>query len=137
MISRSLTTERDLADGVEEAIRMCAAGSPILVGSDTHMAIDLWEKAHAVELNDRLIPGRRGHPRTEQLLTALIRDGGSSLGREAGRIEPGALVDLTTVRLDTPRIADARAGDLLSHVVFAATGADVSGADQAITAVLT
>jgi cytosine/adenosine deaminase-related metal-dependent hydrolase len=44
----------------------------------------------------------------------------------AGRLEPGALADFTTVRLDGPRTAGA--GDHAAEtIVFAATGADVTG----------
>lgn len=126
-ISMCCTTERDLADGVGPAARLHAAGSPIVVGSDAHMAIDLWEEARAVELDERLISGRRGHFRTGQLLAALTAAGAASLGwRDAGRLAPGALADFVTVRLDTPRTGGARAGDPLAHVVFAASAADVA-----------
>ena len=90
------------------------------------MVIDLWEEARAIELDERLVSGTRGHLRVEELLTAMTASGAASLGWDAGRIAPGALADLVTVRLDTPRTAGARAGDPLAHAVFAATGADVS-----------
>lgn len=126
-ISMCCTTERDLADGVGPAARLHAAGSPIVVGSDAHMTIDLWEEARAVELDERLVSGRRGHFRTEQLLTALTAAGTAGLGwPDAGRLAPGALADLVTLRLDSPRTAGARAGDPLAHAVFAATAADVA-----------
>lgn len=126
-ISMCCTTERDLADGVGPAARLHAAGSPIVVGSDAHMAIDLWEEARAVELDERLVSGRRGHFRTDQLLTALTSAGAASLGwHDTGRLAPGNLADLITIRLDSPRTAGARAGDPLAHAVFAATGADIT-----------
>lgn len=125
-ISMCCTTERDLADGVGPTARLAHAGAPIVVGSDAHMAIDLWEEARAVELNQRLISGRRGHFQVEQLLTALTSAGSHSLGWNAGRLEAGALADLTTVNLDTPSTAGARFGDPLAHAVFAATATDTS-----------
>ncbi|MEO6941545.1 MAG: formimidoylglutamate deiminase, partial [Terrimesophilobacter sp.] len=70
-ISMCCTTERDLADGVGPASRLAAAGSPIVVGSDAHMAIDLWEEARAIELDERLISGMRGHFRVPELAAAL------------------------------------------------------------------
>lgn len=124
-ISMCCTTERDLADGVGPASRLAAAGSPIVVGSDAHMAIDLWEEARAVELDERLISGVRGHFRVPELATALTASGAASLGWNAGRIEAGALADFVTVSLDSPRTAGARTGDPLAHVIFAATGSDV------------
>lgn len=125
-ISMCCTTERDLADGVGPAARLAAAGSPLCVGSDAHMAIDLWEEARAIELDERLISGARGHLPVPALANALTGNGAASLGWDAGRIAPGALADLVTVRLESPRTAGARAGDVLAHVLFAATAADVS-----------
>ena len=124
-ISMCCTTERDLADGVGPAVALHAAGSPLCVGSDAHTSIDLWEEARAIELDERLVSGRRGHLSTRTLAHALTSAGAASIGWEAGRIAPGALADLTTVALDTPRTAGARSGDALAHVLFAATGADV------------
>lgn len=126
-ISMCCTTERDLADGVGPAARLLAAGSPLCVGSDAHMMIDLWEEARAIELDERLVSGRRGHLSVGDLVRALTTDGATSIGwPEAGAIAEGAVADLVTVRLDSPRTAGARSGDALAHVVFAATGADVS-----------
>ena len=50
----------------------------------------------------------------------------SSLGwPEAGRLEAGALADLTVVALDSPRTAGAEPGHLVEAAVFAAAAADV------------
>jgi formiminoglutamate deiminase len=125
-IGMCCTTERDLADGVGPAVRLAAAGSPLCVGSDAHMAIDLWEEARAIELDERLVSGVRGRLAVPALADALTGNGATSLGWDAGRIAPGALADLVTVRLDSPRTAGARAGAILAHVVFAATAADVT-----------
>ena len=137
-ISMCCTTERDLADGVGPAVRLAAAGSPLCVGSDAHMSIDLWEEARAIELDERLVSGRRGHLRVPALADALTRAGAASIGWDAGRIEAGALADLVTVRLDSPRTAGARSGDALAHVVFAAGAADVTtvvvGGREVVTA---
>lgn len=124
-ISMCCTTERDLADGVGPASRLAAAGSPIVVGSDAHMAIDLFEEARAIELDERLISGVRGHFQVPELATAITSAGAASLGWNAGRIEVGALADLVTVVLDSPRTAGARGGAPLAHVIFAATSSDV------------
>ncbi|MEO6880742.1 MAG: formimidoylglutamate deiminase, partial [Mycobacteriaceae bacterium] len=120
------TTERDLADGVGPAVALAGAGSPLCVGSDAHSVIDLWEEARAVELDERLVSGRRGNLGVAQLAHALTGAGADSIGWDAGRIAEGALADLVTVALDTPRTAGARLGDALAHIVFAATAADVT-----------
>lgn len=126
-VSMCCTTERDLADGVGPAVRLAAAGSPLCVGSDAHMMIDLWEEARAIELDERLVTGHRGHLSVPDLARSLTVDGARSLGwQDAGRIAVGSLADLVTVALDSPRTAGARLGDALAHVVFAATASDVT-----------
>jgi cytosine/adenosine deaminase-related metal-dependent hydrolase len=44
---------------------------------------------------------------------------------EAGEIAPGALADLVTVALDTPRLAGASQPTALESVIFAGSAADV------------
>ena len=94
------TTERDLADGIGRA------GPNLSLGSDSHAVIDLFEEARAVELNLRLATERRGHFTAQALLRGATNH--ASLGwPDAGRIEPGALADLVTVGLDSPRLETA------------------------------
>jgi formiminoglutamate deiminase len=120
------TTERDLADGIGPARALADAGSPLCLGSDSHAVIDLFEEARAVELDERLATERRGHHRAEDLLAAATTAGMHALGWDAGRLEPGRLADLVTVALDSPRLAGALPADLVDHLVFAATAADVT-----------
>jgi formiminoglutamate deiminase len=120
------TTERDLADGVGPARALADAGCPITLGSDSHAVIDLFEEARAVELDERLRTRVRGHWTAADLLRAATAAGHASLGwPDAGRIEPGALADLVTVALDTPRTAGFRAPTAAESAVFAASAADV------------
>lgn len=120
------TTERDLADGIGPAVRLQRAGSPLSLGSDSHAVIDLLEEARAMELDERLRSRTRGHWTAAALLRAATEDGHASLGwRDAGRIEPGALADLTTVALDSVRTAGPSPRHGAETAVFAATGADV------------
>ena len=120
------TTERDLADGIGPARRLVDAGCPLALGSDSHAVVDLFEEARAVELDERLATGRRGHHRPVDLLRAATAGGMRSLGWDAGAIEPGRLADLVGLRLDSPRMAGAGRDDLLAAAVFAATAADVA-----------
>ncbi|MCX5607606.1 formimidoylglutamate deiminase [Streptomyces sp. NBC_00047] len=120
------TTERDLADGIGPATRLQHAGSPLSLGSDSHAVIDLLEEARAMELNERLRSRTRGHWTANVLLTAATADGHAALGRpEAGRLEPGALADFTTIALDSVRTAGALPRLGAETAVFAATAADV------------
>jgi formiminoglutamate deiminase len=120
------TTERDLADGIGPAVALQQAGSPLSLGSDSHAVIDLLEEARAMELNERLRTRTRGHWRAEALLRAATADGHAALGwEEAGRIEAGALADLTTIALDSVRTAGPLPELGAETAVFAATAADV------------
>ena len=121
------TTERDLADGIGPARALREAGLGLTLGSDSHAVIDLLEEARAVELDERLATGIRGNHSAGQLLTAATRDGYHSLGwSEGGRIEAGALADLTTISFKNVRLAGTDASTALESVVFAATAADVT-----------
>ncbi len=120
------TTERDLADGVGPARAMRDAGVRLALGSDSHAVIDLLEEARAVELDERLVTGLRGSHDAPALLRMAGEYGHAALGwPDAGRIEPGALADLTTIGLDSVRLAGTRPDDAIDSAVFAATAADV------------
>jgi formiminoglutamate deiminase len=125
------TTEADLADGIGPAHALASAGSPLSVGSDSHARVDLFEEARGVELTQRLVTERRGHFSGEELARAATVAGQACLGwPDAGEIVPGAVADLVTVSLDTPRLAGAAStgagATVLEAVMFAATAADVS-----------
>jgi formiminoglutamate deiminase len=120
------TTERDLADGIGPARRLLEAGSPITLGSDSHAFIDLFEEARAVELDERLATGERGHWHAAELLNAATAAGHASLGfPDAGCLVPGGWADLVSVRLDSVRTAGATRETATEAVVFAAAAADV------------
>jgi formiminoglutamate deiminase len=120
------TTEADLADGVGPARALVSAGSPMSLGSDSHAVIDLLEEARRVELGERLVTGQRGNFGAAALARAATVDGHACLGwPEAGEIAPGALADLVTVALDTPRLAGLAGPTALESVIFAGTAADV------------
>jgi formiminoglutamate deiminase len=120
------TTERDLADGIGPTMALRDAGARLTLGSDSHAVIDLLEEARGVELDERLASRERGRHETAALLRMATADGHASIGwPDAGRIEAGAVADLTSVRLDSVRTAGIGAADAIAGVVFAATAADV------------
>jgi formiminoglutamate deiminase len=122
------TTERDLADGIAGAERLREAGIDLAFGSDSHAVIDILEEARAVELDERLASGERGRNPAAALLGAATESGHACLGwPEGGRIAPGALADLVTLSLETPRLAGTELKSTTDAVVFAATAADVRG----------
>lgn len=111
------TTERDLADGVGPAGSLADTGCPLTLGSDSHAVIDLFEEARAVELDERLVTGRRGLHAPTSLLTAAV--GGN-------RLAPGQPADITVLSLDSVRLAGFTPEAAARHVVFSATAADVT-----------
>ncbi|WP_309056240.1 amidohydrolase family protein, partial [Streptomyces sp.] len=120
------TTERDLADGIGPAVALQRAGSPLSLGSDSHAVIDLLEEARAMELDERLRSRTRGHWTAAALLRAATADGHAALGWDgAGRLEPGALADFTTIALDSVRTAGPQPRLAAETAVFAASAADV------------
>ena len=122
------TTERDLADGVGPARRLADAGARLCLGSDSNAVIDLFEEARAVEMDERLATGIRGHHPAAGLLRAASAAGHAAIGwPEAGRIEPGAIADLVTIGLDSPRLAGTEPEHALDSVLFAGAAADVRG----------
>jgi formiminoglutamate deiminase len=120
------TTERDLADGIGPSAALRAGGVPLCLGTDSHAVIDPFEEARAVELDERLASLRRGTHPPGDLLVMATGAGYRSLGwPEGGRIEPGALADLTTIGLDSVRLAGADVTAADAAVVFAGSAADV------------
>jgi formiminoglutamate deiminase len=120
------TTERDLADGVGPARALADAGSPLCLGTDSNAVVDLFEEARAVELDERLVTGRRGHHDPAALLAAATAAGMDALGWDAGQLAPGHLADLVTVDPGSVRLAGTRPAEAVDQLVFAATAADVT-----------
>jgi formiminoglutamate deiminase len=120
------TTERDLADGIGPTATFRSEGIAMAVGSDSHAVIDPFEEVRAIELDERLASLRRGTHRPGELLTAGTEAGYRSLGwHEGGRIAVGALADLTSVSLTSPRLAGIDPAHAAAAVVFAASAGDV------------
>ncbi len=119
------TTERQLGDGVCRAEELEHAGSPLCLGTDSNAVTDLFEEARAVELDQRLVRGVRGIHQPESLLQAATRGGAFSLGWDGGELRVGALADLVSLDLQSPRLAGPEDEHLVARVVFAASAADV------------
>ncbi len=120
------TTERDLADGIGPTAGFRSAGVPMTIGTDSHAVVDPFEEIRTIELNQRLATLARGTHQPGELLAVATSIGARSLGwHDAGRIAVGALADLTTVSLDSARLAGADPGSLAAAMVFAASAVDV------------
>ena len=130
------TTEADLADGIGPARALASAGAPLSLGSDSQAVIDLLAEARWLDWYQRLATRQRVHFGPAELARIATSGGHACLGwADAGQISPGALADLVTVDLESPRLAGAvgaaesagATGDaaVLDLVIYAATAADV------------
>jgi cytosine/adenosine deaminase-related metal-dependent hydrolase len=98
----------------------------LTLGTDSNAIIEPLEEARAIELDERLATGVRGGHTAAELLEAATASGYASLGWAEGRaIQPGALADLVSIRLDGVRLAGTAAPDLVDALVFAGGAADV------------
>jgi formiminoglutamate deiminase len=117
------TTERDLADGIGPARRLHDAGCRITIGSDSHAVVDPFEELRGLEMDERLATGQRGHWTAAELLGVGTAHDAIGVDR-AGQIAVGALADLVTIDVTSPRTAGTGADE--HTAVFAATAADVT-----------
>jgi formiminoglutamate deiminase len=116
------TTERDLADGIGPARAMADAGSPLALGTDQHVMVDMLAEGRGLEMHERLLSGQRGRFSVVELVDALAPSGHAALGwPDAGRIEVGALCDLVSLDLNTLRTA----GSLPAQAPLVAAAGDV------------
>lgn len=116
------TTERDLADGIGPARAMADAGSPLALGTDQHVMIDLLAEGRGLEMHERLLSGQRGRFTVNEIVDALAPAGHAALGwSEAGRIEAGAVCDLVALDLTSMRTA----GSLPAQAPMIAAAGDV------------
>jgi formiminoglutamate deiminase len=116
------TTERDLADGIGPARQLADAGSPLALGSDQHVLIDMLAEGRGLEMHERLLSGQRGRFTVDEVVAALSSAGHAALGwPEAGRIEAGSVCDLVSLDLTSLRTA----GCLPVEAPMVAAGPDV------------
>jgi formimidoylglutamate deiminase len=121
------TTERNLGDGIFPADMFFASNTPVSLGSDSHVQIDLLEDARQLEYHLRLQRMERSilapdeDSRTglaERLFDCATIRGAKSLSLPVGRLEGEYQADFFTVDLDDPSIAGFSNADLLPAIVF-------------------
>ncbi|WOI12201.1 formimidoylglutamate deiminase [Thalassospira lucentensis] len=118
-------TESSLGDGIFDGVRYLNAGGTIGVGSDSNIRIALSEELRTLEYSQRLRDKSRAALATPEkstarrLFDAVAKGGAQAAGRDAGRIEVGALADL--MALDGAAVdLIGRTGDtILDTYVFA------------------
>jgi len=93
-------TESSLGDGIFDGVRYLNTGGNIGVGSDSNIRIALSEELRTLEYSQRLRDKSRAALATPEkstarrLFDAVAKGGAQAAGRDAGRIEVGALADL-------------------------------------------
>lgn len=124
------TTERDLADGVGPSEKLVAAGAALSLGTDSHAVIDMFEEARSVEINERLITGRRGLHSPGTLLAAATHGGLLALGwageETPAGINSGMPADFIALSLGSVRLASFTAPHAAAHIVYSAAPSDVT-----------
>lgn len=118
-ICSCVTTERDLGDQVGPLRKLVDAGSPLCLGSDSNVVIDLFEEARGVELDERRATGRRVLHQPLDLFRAATVDGMRALGWDAGELAPGKLADFITIGESSEPIS-------IDDVVFCRSARDVN-----------
>lgn len=118
------TTEQDLADGLGPFADLRTAGSPLVVGTDSHASIDPFAEMRGIELHERLRSGARGHFSGASLLASATTVGSAALGFPDGGLAVGAPADFVVVDTDAPRLSPF--SGTIDEVVFGATAAEVA-----------
>ena len=121
------TTEANLGDGVPDLPRWLSSGTPLTLGSDSHVGRDWPGELRLLEYSQRLMQRRRnvcaapelGEPSTAGRLFNRVLAGGCAAAGMRGRgLEISARADL--LLLDTPAsLIDGAEGNPLDALVFA------------------
>jgi len=121
-------TEANLGDGIFDGHRFLGAGGMIGIGSDSNVRIGLTEELRMLEVSQRLRDGKRSILTDDQTLSngrylyeRAARGSARALGRNAGRIEVGALADFIALDLNSPVLGALREDAILDAWIFAGT----------------
>ncbi|WP_373188980.1 amidohydrolase [Halolamina sp.] len=115
-----------LASGLAPVQRMLDAGVTVALGTDgaaSNNDLDVFGEMRDAAMVGKLAAKDASAVPAEAVLQMATRNGARALGINAGRIEPGAKADLAVVNLEQPHLTPVH--DLVSHLVYAANGADV------------
>lgn len=125
-------TEADLGDGIFSGDRHRRASGRFGIGTDSNVRIALAGELRQLEYSQRLAHRSRNilsEPDThvgEGLYRAALRGGAQALGRDSGRIAPGAWADLIALDLNDPVLVALPPENLLDGWIF-------SGQDGLVT----
>lgn len=125
-------TEANLGDGPFNGAEYLAHDGAFGVGSDSNVRISLPEELRTLEYSQRLrdlarnvlVPSEGSVGDT--LYMGAAKGGAQALGRNAGRIEEGALADLVAIDSSLPALCALKPEQLLDGLCFAAGGGTVT-----------
>ncbi len=118
------STEANLGDGVFPLEAYLAKGGQIAIGSDSQVTIDPFEELRWLEYGQRLTTRSRNASvfdgsHTGSTLFELVGSGGAqACGRQAGRLEPGALADIVVLDDGDSMFAGHDGDTLLDSLIF-------------------
>lgn len=119
-------TEANLGDGLFDARRFREAGGRFGVGSDSNVRIALAEELRTLDYGQRLRDRVRaalappGGSTGRALYDVALAGGARALGRDVGRIAPGALADLLALDGEATALVGLKGDALLDAWIFAA-----------------
>lgn len=125
-------TEANLGDGVFSAGDFVSAGGRIAIGSDSNIRVALAEEVRLLEYSQRLSKRKRTvlsddtHSCGRYIYERVVSGGAQALGRNAGRIETGAIADLVALNGDSLALAGLTGDRVLDAWLFAGDDSLVS-----------
>ena len=124
------STEGNLGDGLFPLEAYLKAGGRFGVGSDSHVSVDPREELRWLDYGQRLVTGRRSMDLGARhvgahLWRAAVEGGCRALGRDAGRIAPGARADLLVLDEMHPALWGREDDRILDALVFAGLSSPV------------
>jgi len=121
-------TEANLGDGVFNAPEFIAEGGRYGIGSDSNILIGVGAELRQLEYAQRLRDRSRnicaigGGSTGRALYEAALAGGAQALGRATGRLAPGGVADIVSLRAEHPTLVG-RAGDaILDAWIFSGGG---------------
>ncbi|MFC5971430.1 amidohydrolase [Halomarina salina] len=115
-----------LASGMAPVQAMLDAGVPVGLGTDgaaSNNDLDLFGEMRDAAMVGKLASEDASAVAAPDVVRMATRGSATVAGLPGGSVEPGAAADLAVVGLDAPHLTPAH--DLVSHLVYAASGRDV------------
>ena len=117
-----------LASGMAPVQRMLEAGVTVGLGTDgaaSNNDLDAFDEVRDAAMIGKLAAGDASAVAAADAVGLATSGGADLLELDAGRIEPGVLADLIVVDLEAAHLTPSPDDRLLSHLAYAARGADV------------